>query len=45
MRSVTTVTQDIITKLRGAGKDLGVFSLETVKIFTTTAALPDINCE
>jgi transaldolase len=30
---VITVTPDIIKKLSGAGKDLGVFSLETVKLF------------
>jgi transaldolase len=35
---VITVTPDIIKKLGGAGKDLGVFSLETVKMFYNDGA-------
>jgi|ERR1035437_212590 transaldolase len=35
---VITVTHDIIKKLGGAGKDLGVFSLETVKMFYNDGA-------
>ena len=35
---VITVTPDIVKKLRGAGKDLGVFSLETVKMFYNDGA-------
>jgi transaldolase len=35
---IITVTPDIIKKLGGAGKDLGVFSLETVKMFYNDGA-------
>jgi len=35
---VITVTPDIIKKLGGVGKDLGVFSLETVKLFYNDGA-------
>ena len=35
---VITVTPDIIKKLGGVGKDLGVFSLETVKMFYNDGA-------
>ena len=35
---VITVTTDIIKKLGGAGKDLGVFSLDTVKMFYNDGA-------
>jgi transaldolase len=35
---VITVTPDIIKKLSGAGKDLSVFSLETVKLFYNDGA-------
>jgi transaldolase len=35
---VITVTPDIINKLGGAGKDLSVFSLETVKMFYNDGA-------
>ena len=35
---VITVTPDIIKKLGGAGKDLGLFSLETVKLFYNDGA-------
>jgi transaldolase len=34
---IITVTNDIIAKLPSLGKDLGVFSLETVKMFHTDA--------
>lgn len=35
---IITVTNDIIAKLPSLGKDLGAFSLETVKMFHTDAA-------
>jgi transaldolase len=35
---VITVTPDIVKKLSGVGKDLGVFSLETVKMFFNDGA-------
>lgn len=35
---IITVTPDIIKKLSGSGKDLGVFSLETVKMFYSDGA-------
>ena len=34
---VITVTSDILAKLDGLGKDLGEFSLETVRMFRTDA--------
>jgi len=34
---IITVTNDILKKLDGTGKDLGQFSLETVKMFRNDA--------
>jgi transaldolase len=34
---IITVTNDILKKLDGTGKDLGLFSLETVKMFRNDA--------
>jgi transaldolase len=42
---IITVTNDILKKLDGVGKDLGDFSLETVKMFRNDAVAASYQIE